>query len=119
MAEQTVFSVTIPVGAVGTANRSLMHVPSGYGGITLLNAWLIGGAAGTIVSQLVNMGTALGTAVSSVVGTLTDGTLTANVRKPMSITTAYQAENTWLGLNGITGTTDAAAQVVLEYKFGK
>lgn len=108
-----------PIGAVGTANRALFRVPSGFGGITILNAWLVAAAAATVVSQLVNMGTALGTAVSSVIGTLTDGTLVANVRKPMSITTAYQAAGTWLGFNGITGITDTVTSVIVEFKYGK
>jgi hypothetical protein len=111
--------VTVPVGAVGTANRALFRVPSGHGGITLLNVWLVSDAAATIVSQLANMGTALGTAVSSVIGTLTDGTLVANVRKPYTISTAYQAAATWLGLNGITGTTGSYSQVIVEFKYGK
>lgn len=119
MSEQAVQIANITVGAVGTANRNLIRVPTGYGGITLLNVWLVSDSAGTVVSQLANMGTGLGTAVSSVIGTLTDGTLTANVKKPYTITTAYQAESTWLGLNGITGTTGSATQVILEFKWGK
>jgi urocanate hydratase len=89
MSEQAVQILTVTVGAVGTANRNLFRVPTGYGGITLLNVWLVSDSAATIVSQLANMGTGLGTAVSAVVGTLTDGTLTANVKKAYSITTAY------------------------------
>lgn len=119
MSEQHVEIVNVTVGAVGTVNRPLFRVPSGFGGITLLNAWIVSDSAATIVSQLANMGTALGTAVSSVVGTLTAGTLTANVRAAYSITTAYQAEGTWLGLNGITGTTGSASQFIIEYKHGK
>ena len=119
MSEQAVQIAVVNVGAVGTANATLWRVPTGFGGITLLNAWLVGNAAATIVSQLVNMGTGLGTAVTAVVGTLTDGTLAANVRKAYSITTAYQAESTWLGLNGITGITPTVTQVVLEFKWGK
>lgn len=119
MSEQAVQINTINVGAVGTVNRTLFRVPTGYGGITLLNVWLVSDTASTIVSQLANMGTALGTAVVSVIGTLTDGTFTANVRKPYSISTAYQAEGTWLGLNGISGTIGSASSITLEYKWGK
>ena len=119
MSEQAIQIITTNVGAVGTANHTLWRVPSGFGGITLLNVWLVGNGAATIVSQLANMGTALGTAVSSVIGTLTDGTLTANVRKPYTISTAYQAAGTWLGLNGITGITPTVTQVIIEFKWGK
>ncbi len=119
MSEQAVQIINVNVGAVGTANRNLFRVPTGFGGLTLLNVWLVSDSAGTIVSQLVNMGTGLGTAVSAVVGTLTDGTLTANVKKAYSITTAYQAESSWLGFNGISGISGSASQVILEFKWGK
>jgi hypothetical protein len=119
MSEQAVQIISVPVGAVGTVNRGLFRVPTGYGGITLLNVWLDSDTAATIVSQLANMGTGLGTAVSSVIGTLTDGTFTANVRKPYTISTAYQAAGTWLGLNGITGTIGSASKLTVEFKWGK
>ena len=120
MSEQAIQIATVPVGAVGTANRALFRAPSGFGGITLQYVWLVSDTAATIVSMLANMGTALGTAlVGAAIGTLTDGTLTANVRKAYTITTAYQAEGTWLGLNGVTGTIGAASQLIVEYKFGK
>lgn len=120
--DQHLHTNTINVGAVGTVNRTLFRVPtsdSAFGGITITGAFLSSDTAATIVSQLVNMGTALGTAVVSVIGTLTDGTFTANVRKPYTITTAYQASGTWLGLNGITGTIGSASELIIEYKWGK
>jgi hypothetical protein len=119
MSEQAVHIINVAVGAVGTANRTLYRVPAGYGGITLLNVWLVSDTAATIVSQLANMGTGLGTAVSSAIGTLTDGTMVANVRKAYTISTAYQAAGTWLGLNGISGTVGSASQVIIEFKYGK
>ena len=119
MADQLPYTQTINIGAAGTEVRTLMHVPADFGGITILGAWLVAGAAATVVSNLVNCGTALGTAVSSVIGTLTDGTLVANVRKPMSITTAYQAKDTWIGFQSVTGITATVTELILEYKYGK
>jgi hypothetical protein len=115
-----VLTAVINVGAqAGTISKPLMRVPAGHGGITLLNAWIVSGAAATTIFQLNNLGTALGTAISSNVGTL-NGTLVANVQKAISITTAYQAAATWIGLNTVSGDTlNADSKVILEYKFGK
>jgi hypothetical protein len=112
--------VTVPIGAQGgTVNRPLFRVPTGYGGITLTNVWIRAGGASTSVMQLQNLGTALGTTVSSVIGTL-NGTLVANVQQAFSITTAYQTEGTWLGLGtGVGGSLDAATELVIEFVYGK
>ena len=120
---QMICSCCCPVGAqAGTISRPLFRVPastSPFGGITLLNAYIRGGGAATSVMQLVNHGTALGTAISSVIGTL-NGTLVANVQQAFSITTAYQATGTWIGLNtGAGGSLDAATTLVIEYIWGK
>jgi hypothetical protein len=115
-----VMSVVLPVGAqAGTINKPLWRVPSAHGGVTLLNAWIISAAAATTIFQLSNMGTALGTAISSNIGTL-NGTLVANTQKAISITTAYQAAASWIALSTLAGDTlNADSKVVLEYKFGK
>ena len=112
--------VCVPVGAQGgTVNRPLFHVPVGFGGITLTKAYIRAGGASTSVMQLQNLGTAFGTTVSSVIGTL-NGTLVANVQQEFLITTAYQAENTWLGLGtGAGGSLDAATELVIEFAYGK
>ena len=112
--------VSVQVGAVaGTVVRPLFRVPDGFGGITLTNVWLACGAAATSVLQLVNLGTALGTAVSSVVGTL-NGTMVANVQQAIAITTAYQAEGTWLGLKTLAGGgLDTVSNVTVEFAYGK
>jgi hypothetical protein len=114
-------SVTIPIGAVGTANKPLFRVPAGHGGITILAAYLIPGGASTVVASLSNLGTALGTAISANIGTLGSalGTLTANVQRTLTISTAYQDAGTWIGWTAVTGITDGDAMVELEYKYGK
>ena len=113
-------NISINVGAVGgTVVRPLFRVPVGFGGITLTNFWLHCGAAATSVIQLVNLGTALGTAVSSVIGTL-NGTMVANVQQAIAITTAYQAEGTWIGIKTLAGGgLDTVSIVTGEFAWGK
>jgi len=112
--------LTTNTGALGgTVNAPLWRVPDGFGGITLRNVWIIGRGAATSVMNLVNFGTALGTTISSIVGTL-NGTLVANVQQAFSITTAYQAAGTWLGLKtGAGGALDAGTEVIWEFAYGK
>jgi hypothetical protein len=123
MSEQAIQTISINVGAqAGTVNRPLFRVPksdSAFGGITITGAYIMCGAAATSVMQLLNLGTALGTAVTSVIGTL-NGTLVANVQKAIAITTAYQASGTWLGLGtGAGGSLDTVTNVTIEFKWGK
>jgi hypothetical protein len=123
MSEQAIQSVVFDVGAMaGTVNKGVWRVPksdSGYGGVTILNAYIISGGAATSVLQLNNFGTALGTTIVANIGTL-NATLVANVKQAISITTAYQASGTWVGLStGAGSSLDAATSVILEYKWGK
>ena len=110
------------VGAAGTANVPMFRVPSGHGGITLLNAWIMCNTAATIgTGQLNNNGTSLGTAISATVGTLAvaSGTFVAGVPKAITITTAYQAAATWLAFQAVTGAGATGTNIILEYKYGK
>ena len=65
--------------------------------------------------------TALGTAISTTVGTIaqTSGTLTANVQVPITISTAYQATNTWLAWMNTAGASGTGSRVILEFVWGK
>ena len=110
------------IGAAGTANVPLFRVPTTHGGITLLNAWIVSDSAATVTTgQLNNNGTGLGTAISSTVGTLTqaNGTLAADVLKPISLITAYQDAGTWLRWMNTAGASGSGARVIIEYKYGK
>lgn len=120
---QQICSCCCHIGAqAGTVNKGFFHVPksdSSYGGITLTKAYILSGGAATSVLQLNNMGTALGTTIVSNIGTL-NATLVANVKQAFTITTAYQASDTWIGLStGAGGSLDAATSVILEYVWGK
>ncbi len=117
------YVVSVQVGSMaGTLVRPLFRVPassSAYGGITLTGAYISGGAAATQILTIVNLGTSLGTAVTSTVGTL-NGTLVANVQQALSITTAYQATGTWIGLRTAAGgSLDTVTNVTIEYVWGK
>ena len=123
MSEQAIQSVVIPIGAqAGTVNKGAWRVPaddSAFGGVTLLNAYILSGGAATSVLQLNNFGTALGTTIVTNIGTL-NATLVANVKQAISITTAYQATGTWIGLTtGAGGSLDALTNLILEFKWGK
>ena len=122
MSEKAIQSVAIPVAAIaGTVVHPLWRVPastSAYGGITLTGAYLMSSGAATSQMQL-TVGTALGTATTGTIGTL-NGTMVANVQQAFSITTAYVASGSWVGLKtnagGSLATTNA---VILEYVWGK
>lgn len=110
------------IGAAGTANVPLFRVPSGHGGITILNAWIVSDTAATITTgQLNNNGTALGTAITATVGTLaqSSGTMVANVQKAITLVTAYQAAATWLSWQCTAGAAGTGSRVIIEYKYGK
>ena len=78
---------TFPVGVVGTAVGPLFRVPSGFGGITVLKAYVWNDAAATFTAYLDDLGTALGTAQSATIGTSAsaDGTFVANVQKAFDL----------------------------------
>ena len=123
--DNSINTVVVNVGAqAGTVNNPFFRVPAGasaFGGITLTKAYIIAGAAATSVLQLLNFGTALGTiiAAAGTIGTL-NATLVANVGQAISITTAYQATGTWIGIGtGAGGSLATATNIVLEYKWGK
>lgn len=121
MADQYVFVTNFAIGAQGTANVPLFRGEPGFGGYTILGAYMRSGAAATITGNLLNMGTSLGTTASSTVGTFSAavGTLVANVQKAITITTPYQADGTWLGFQDLTGIPDAGFVVNVEWKYGK
>ena len=118
---ESILIANCPIGAAGTANVPLFRVPADYGGITILNAWIVSDSAATVTTGQLNNGTGLGTAIVSTVGTLAqaDGTLAANVLKAITITTAYQDAGTWLRWMNTAGATGSGARVIIEYKYGK
>jgi hypothetical protein len=111
-------------GIVGTVCHPLFRVPTGYGRMTILKAYLDPGIAAATVGNtyLVDAGTALGTAQSATIGTLAiaNGTFTADVPKAFSLVAAPTVDaGHWVSLYVVTGTTIASSAVVVEYKYGK
>lgn len=118
MSEKAVFSVTVPVAAIaGTVTQPLFHVPTGHGGITLTKAYILSSAAATSELTLVS-GTGVGT-ISTAIGTL-NATLVANIQQAITISTAYVASGSWVGIKTNAGGSLATTNfVILEYVFGK
>lgn len=114
--------VSTNIGALTNDFRPLLKVPTGFGGLTILNANYVTETAGTSTVQLVDLGTA-GTSVSTG-GTLFSGgsvVAVAGIPKSMSVAdTAYIAEGHWMGVQEAnTGTTGAITIVSLSYLMGK
>lgn len=122
MSEQALQSVIIPVAAIaGTVVQPLWRVPkstSSFGGITLTGAYIQSSGAATSELQL-TVGTTTGTATTGTIGTL-NATLVANVQQAMTISTAYVASGSWVGLKTNAGGSLATTNhVILEYHWGK
>ena len=122
MSEKAIQSVVIPVAAIaGTVVQPLWRVPVGdsaYGGITLTGGYLLSSAAATSELQL-TVGTALGTATTGTIGTL-NGTMVANVPQAFTVTTAYVASGSWVGIKTNAGGSLATTNnVILEFVWGK
>lgn len=112
------------IGALTNDFRPMFKVPTGFGGITVLEAYYVTETAGTSRLQIVDLGTA-GTAVASS-GTIFDpaagsSVATAGVPNTLAVAdTAFVAEGHWVGAKEANvGTTGAITIVTLSYKMGK
>jgi len=106
------------VGAIDNALRPLIKIPTGYGGVTLLNTAIISAAAATTGLALVDLGTA-GTAVSGTLATYA-GTLVLAVPNTGTISTAKVDDGHWIGLKETNaGTANAVTLVNLAYVLGE
>ena len=111
------------VGAISNDFRPVFKIPSGYGGLTLINANYVTETAGTSTVQVVDLGTA-GTAVAAG-GTLfaTAGSAVAAPGVPVAMTqqdTAFVDEGHWIGVKEANvGTTGAISIISFSYLNGK
>lgn len=110
------------IGAISNASLPLFKVPTGFGGITILQVQSTQLTAGTTQLYLIDMGSA-GTLTTG--GTLaTSGTAHA-AKTPVawtvsSGTSAYISEGRYLAVKeGNVGTTVTVTEVAITYKFGK
>lgn len=119
----TIHTMLVPCGIVGTTCHPLFRVPTGYGAITINKAYLINNAAATVgLTYLVDAGTALGTAQAATLGTIAaaDGTFVADVQKAFSLVASpVVSEGKWISLYVATGTTVASSAVEIEYVVGR
>jgi hypothetical protein len=109
------------IGIVTNAQLPLFKVPTGFGGITILNAQVTTLTAGTAGLHLIDAGTA-GTTTNG--GTLASYGGTAYTAKtPIAMTVGsspYLAEGKYLAVKeDNTGTTVTVTEVAITYRFGK
>lgn len=122
MAEQVVHTCVVNVGIVTDALLPIFQVPTGFGGITLLESHITFEEAGTAGLYLINAGAA-GTSTGS------DGTLanpagtayTALTPSEGSITsTPYIGEGSFVAVKeDSTGASSGTTVVSFTYKYGK
>lgn len=111
------------IGALTNDFRPVFKIPSGWGGITLVDANYVTETAGTSTVQIVDLGTA-GTAVAAA-GTIyaTAGSAVAAAGVPVAMTeqdTAYIEEGHWVGVKeNNVGTTGAISIISFAYLAGK
>lgn len=112
------------IGALTNDFRPMFKIPTGFGGITVLNAAYVTETAGTSRVQIVDLGTA-GTAVAAG-GTIFQATAgssiaAAGVPNDLAVAdTAYIAEGRWVGAKEANvGATGAITIVTLAYRMGK
>ena len=121
MASNTVQIVSANIGALSNATRAIFKVPTGYGGITIVECKVIGGGAGTSWLTLCDLGTA-GTAAGTIIGTGGTAVSVANVPAAITLTAAkcFVAEGHYVGMvENNVGACNAVTIVSLSYVPGK
>ena len=120
MASQFDFHVVaIPVVLTAATEVPLVHIPTGGGGITVLEADFVN--AGTAVGGLLVTMTDAGTpAISGTIGAFA-GTITASATIPAALTVSdgYVAAGEWIGYDQTSGTVPAGSFITLSYIVGK
>lgn len=112
------------IGALTNDFRPLFKIPTGLGGITVLEAYYITETAGTSLVSIVDLGTA-GTAVAAggTIFTASAGSSVAAAGIPNTLAeadTAFIGDGHWVGVKeGNVGTTGAITIVTLSYLTGK
>lgn len=108
----------------GATEIPLANNPVTGGGITVVDAWLLGPAAGTAVTgQLVTFGTiptggtvALNGTIGTFAGTIVTG---AGIGHRLTITDSWVAGGEWIGIDQVSGTVPAGSFITLAYVMGR
>lgn len=120
--QMDVHIVSAPLGAFnGATELPLVYIPAKGGGITILDAQLVGTAAGTVIGgQLVTMTDAGTPAISGTIGAFA-GTVVAAAGVPaeLTISTAFVDDGQWIGFDQTSGTVAAGAFINIAYVTGK
>lgn len=107
------------IGALNNGLRTLVKVPTGYGGVSVVSANVVQHGAGTVALNLVNLGSA-GTAVSGTIATLGSSVYVSGVPKAFTVTTPFVDEGEWIGVEETNvGTGNAITRVSIAYLTGK
>jgi hypothetical protein len=106
------------IGALSNANATLIKVPAGGGGITVLGANVHSRAAATTSLYLVDMGTA-GTAIAGTIAAF-PGTVAAADPNEGTLVTAFVEGGHWIGVKEDNdGAANAVTVVSFSYLMGK
>lgn len=120
--QMDVHIVTVPLAAYnGATEVPLVYIPAKGGGITILDAQLVGAGAGTIVGGLLVTMTDAGTpALSGTIGAFA-GTVEPDVNTPneLTISTAFVDDGQWIGYDQTSGTIAVGAFLNIAYVTGK
>ena len=114
--------VTLSLGAyLGSTELPLAKLPSGGGGITVLEANLVGPSAGTVITgQLVTMSDAGTPAINGTIGAFAGTVVTAaGVPGELTISSAFVDAGYWIGFDQASGTVPAGTFISLSYVMGK
>jgi hypothetical protein len=111
--------VSSNIGALNNDVWAIAKVPTGLGGVTVLDAGYCMGGAGTVALHLCDLGTS-GTAVSGTIFTKGSVVNAAGVPVAMTKSTAYVSEGHYIGASEANvGTTDTITVVWFSYVNGK
>ena len=114
--------VTLHLGAYnGSTIMPLLYVPATGGGITVLDAQLVGPSAGTVIGGILCEMSDIGTpAVGGTIGAFAGTVVTAaGVPAELTISSSYVDGGQWIGFDQTSGTVPAGTFISLAYIMGK
>ena len=113
---------TLSLGAfLGATELPLAKLPSGGGGIHVLEANLVGPSAGTVIGgKLLTMTDAGTPAINGTIGAFAGTVVTAaGVPGEATISDAFVDAGEWIGFDQTSGTVPAGTFISLAYVMGK
>jgi hypothetical protein len=113
--------ITLPVGAhVGATELPFAKLPANYGGVTVLEAYLHGGAGTVIGGLLVTMSNQGTPAINGTIGAFAGTVVTAaGVPAKLTISNPYIPADAWIGFDQTSGTVPAGTYVTMSVIQGK